>query len=116
MVCAYETGGYRQQDIAELFGIARATLVGWLKLKRQKGRLQPREPGGGRVSKVDETLLKQCLDACPDATKKELTWLYNPRVAHKDRVHASSLYRALPRFGYTYKKKWSDRRNKHDPT
>lgn len=110
---AYETG-LTQEDVAEQFDISRKTLVMWLRRRRETGSIEPRPHGGGAVAKVDTALLEAVLVELPDGTRAELTARYNESVERRDRVHESSVYRALRREGYVSKKNSRDRRSKSD--
>ena len=115
VVRAYE-GGLTQHEVAEQFEIGRTTLVKWLRLRRETGDIEPRPHGGGVPAKVDSALMEQVLTELPDGTRAELTALYNRKVGRKDRVHESSLYRALRRNGYVSKKNSRGLRNRSAQT
>lgn len=112
---AYD-GGLKQDEVAEQFDISRTTLVQWLRLRRETGDVEPLPRGGGMPAKVDAARLEQVLAELPDGTRAELTGLYNQKVPQTDRVHESSLYRALRRLGYVSKKNSRDRRSKSGRT
>jgi transposase len=91
--------------VAARFEVARCALQRWVKRHRETGSVEPMPRGGGNVSPVDLTLLEKVVSESGDATSHELTAAYNRRVARVDRVHRSSIQRALRRAGYVFKKK-----------
>ncbi len=103
--------GKTQEEVAELFGVGRTTIVKWLMLRRETGDIEPRGHAGGMPRKVQPEILADVLAELPDGTRAELTARYNERVAPPDRVHESSLYRALRREGYVSKKTGGARRS-----
>jgi len=105
------SGDRTQDEVADLFGIGRTTIVKWLRLKRETGEVAPRPHGGGMAAKVCPDILRRVMSDLPDGTRSELTARYNELVAKSARVHASSMYRALRRHGYVSKKNGGDRRN-----
>lgn len=112
---AYD-GGLTQEEVASTFEISRTTLVYWLRRRRETGDIEPLPHGGGMPAKVDPSLLDEVLAELPDGTRAELTALYNRKVRKGDRVHESSLYRALRRRGYVSKKNSRGRRSKSGRT
>jgi hypothetical protein len=58
---------------------------------------------GGWESPVDLGVLHRLISERPDQTTGELTRAYN-RVTPNGRVHRSSIWRALRRTGYVFKK------------
>jgi transposase len=102
-LAAYDRG-WTQPEVCVHFDIARTTLVTWLALRRETGGLDPMPHSGGAPIRVRFDVLEQVLVDLPDGTREELTKLYNSRVARRERVHASSVYRALRRGGYVVKK------------
>ncbi len=103
--------GKTQEEVATLFGVGRTTIVKWLMLRRETGDIEPRGHAGGMPRKVRIELLAEVLKELPDGTRAELTARYNERVAPLERVHESSLYRALRREGYVSKKNGAARRS-----
>ena len=104
VVAALEMGERTYEQIAENFGIGRASVVRWGRLKRETGRVEPRPRGGGNFSQVCLDTLRDLVEQEPDRTSFELTASYNRRVSRSERVHRSSIQRALTRLGYVYKK------------
>jgi hypothetical protein len=60
--------------------------------------------------------LEMILAAHPDANAGEITAAYNRGRRGKQRRHASSIKRALYRYGYVMKKNGFVRSNSSDPT
>lgn len=108
-VAAYESGEGSYAAIAARFSIARRALQRWVVLKRETGELTPRPNGGGNWSQVDIARLERVLKEHPDAIAREITTAYNTELPRKERVHRSSIFRALHRLGFVFKK------NAHDP-
>lgn len=109
-VRAYEAGEGTYDEVAERFTIGSATLERWVRRKRETGTVAPRPAGGGNFSPVDFKILEEELVAKPDMTTFELTVAYNRRVSRGQRVHRSSIQRALARAGYVFKKNARGRR------
>lgn len=100
---AYESRTETYEDVAARFAIGPATLLRWVQRQRDTGTLDPLAKAGGWTSPVDLAVLHALIDARPDQTCAELTRAYN-RVAPHGRVHRSSIWRALRRTGYVFKK------------
>jgi transposase len=115
-VRAYEAGEGALTTIAARFDIPRSALQEWVKLKRLTGEVAPRERGGGNPSNVNVSILEEVVGARPDGTTHEVAAEYNRRMKRSERVHRSSVYRALVRAGYVYKKNGYVRENRIDPT
>lgn len=103
-VRAYETGTEAQTVVAARFAVNPWTLLRWVRRQRETGSVAPWPKRGGRVSPVDGGVLEAVVRETPDATTEELTRAYNGRVARADRVHRSSILRALHRRGFVFKK------------
>lgn len=103
-VAAYEAGEGTYEEIAERFDVSVASLVRWVSQRRATGAVTPRKRGGGWHSPVDGEALDLVVEEHPDSTVAELTRAYNRRVARRQRVHRSSILRALHRAGYVFKK------------
>ena len=112
VVAAYEASHESYDAIAAQFGVARRALQRWVKLKRETNSVAPRPRGGGNFSPVDVPLLEKIVAETRDATSHELTADYNARVRRSDRVHRSSIQRALRRAGFVFKKNAYVRPNK----
>lgn len=102
-VRAYAAGG-TYKGVAKQFAVSDRSLLRWVMQERETGSLAPLRKGGGQRSLVDGTLLQQVLSEKPDGITEELTRLYNGRVPRSQRVHRSSILRALKRADYVFKK------------
>ena len=115
-VKAYERGEGSYETVAEIFDIGVATLRRWVRVYRDCGRLEPLRKGGGTPSRITETDVEKVLRAQPDATAVEITAAYNKHRRGGNRVHVSTIKRALHRFGYVVKKNEFARQNNFAPT
>ena len=103
-VAALERGDGTVNEIAVRFNVGRSTLITWSRQLRERGTLEHAPRGGGNFSHVDLKRLLRVLDERRDATTGELTLAYNARLPKKERVHRSSILRALKREGFVFKK------------
>ena len=115
-VAAYEAGDGTYTEVAARFGVSPRALEMWVARFRAEASVAPRPPGGGWTSPVDRAVLEVILREHIDATSHEISVAYNKRVPKAERVHRSSVLRALHRFGYVVKKNGSARRSKAGPT
>lgn len=104
VVAAYESGRESYDVIAAQFGVARRALQRWVALKRETKSVAPRPRGGGNFSPVDIALLEKVVANGKSATSHEISADYNAQVRRRDRVHRSSIQRALRRAGFVFKK------------
>jgi transposase len=104
VVRAYESGGESYENVAKQFDVAVRALQRWVKRFRSTGTCAPSPRGGGNFSQVDVELLEKLLVEGRDRTTHELTVHYNRLVPRRERVHRSSIHRALHRAGYVFKK------------
>ncbi len=114
-MAAYDEG-WTLDEVAATFDVGRTTVVEWVRLRRDTGGLAPRPRGGGTPPRVDLEVLAGVMADLPDGTRRELTALYNKRVSRAHRVHESSVYRALRREGFVFKKKSPAPRSKTVPS
>ena len=108
-VTAYETTG---RSYARDFSIGQRTLERWVTRARETGSPAARERGGGQYSPVAIDVMLGVVTEKPDGTTEELTRLYNGRVGRAQRVHRSSLLRALRRLEYVFKETSAARRSR----
>jgi transposase len=96
-VLAYKDDNHTQHETCAVFGISRATLNAWLKLRRETGsaHLRPR-PKTRRSRKIDAVKLEAYLAEHPDAYLRE--------IAAEFGVGASAIMYACRRWGLTRKK------------
>lgn len=111
VVAAYEAGEGPFPEIARRFGIGEATVRRWVWLQRASGDLAPRRKGGGTPSGITAAAIEPLLAELRDPNAGELTAAFNRTRRGRDRVHVSSMKRALHRAGYVVKKnatgRWS---------
>jgi len=104
VVESYECGEGSYPEVAVLFSLGEATVKRWVLLKRTQGDVVPSKKGGGTPSTICENEIERLVAQLRDPTAAELTAAYNCCHAAKQRVHVSSMKRALHRFGYVVKK------------
>src|SRR5688500_14883132 len=100
--------GRTYQEIADTVGLGVATVNRILRLNREKGSTEPKQPGGGNFSPIRgrvETKLRALVQALPETTVAELAEALNK--AEKLATSRSSVQRALQRMGYSRKKRSS---------
>jgi transposase len=104
VVACYEAGEGSYRVVAERFALGEATVKRWVWLKQRQGSVAPRPKGGGTPSSVSPDELERLIDELRDPTANELTAAYNRSRRGRDRIHVSSMKRALHRCGYVVKK------------
>lgn len=104
VVRAYEEGVGSYPEVAARFAVGEASVKRWVQLHRRAGGVAPTPKGGGTPSMIRLTDLEAALAKIRDATAGELTAEFNRGRARRDRVHVSSIKRALRRHGYVVKK------------
>jgi transposase len=104
VVKAYELGEGAYSVIAARFGVGEASVKRWVWRHRECGNVTPTRKGGGTPSVVRAADIERLLDELRDATANELTVAYNRSRRREERLHVSSIKRALHRHGYTVKK------------
>jgi len=107
-------GGYVL--LARRFSVGEATAKRWVWRFRREGHVQPHDKGGGVRSDISLEDLEMILAVHPDANAGEITAAYNRTRRGKQRRHASSIKRALYRYGYVVKKNAYVRSNNSAPT
>jgi transposase len=103
-VVAYESGEGSYPEIADQFVVGVASVKRWVRLHRLNGDVTPTPKGGGTPSSVTLDDIQVALAKVLDATAGELTAEVNRSRRRPDRVHVSSIKRALRRHGYVVKK------------
>jgi transposase len=91
-----ESGGSRI-SASKLFCIGERTVRRWIELQKQTNSLKPRAHGGGYPPKINLDELKEYVISSPDKTLAEL--------GKKFSVSATSIWHALKKINYVYKKK-----------
>jgi transposase len=112
VIATYVEGGVSYEEVATRFRIGRATVDRWLRRHRETGSVAPLPHRSGNRPKVDEmglVLLRELVEAKPDATLKELSIAYRERTAVT--LALCMVHRALARLGMTRKKRLSMRRS-----
>lgn len=95
-VVSYVESGASRVAAAKLFKVGERTVRRWLCLKKETGKLSPRPHGGGYPPKIDLSELQKSVDLNPDKTLLELKEEFS--------VSGTSLWHALKKLQYTYKK------------
>jgi transposase len=90
--------------IAARFAVGEASVKRWVHLARDQGNVAPRPRGGGTPSAIGAAELDQLVAKLGDANAGEITAAYNRRRRGRNRVHVSSVKRALHRNGFVVKK------------
>lgn len=104
VVESYDRGEGSLSEVGSRFSVARLTVLRWVQRYRETGDVSPYRQGAPRPSSVDIAALEATMARFPDATTGELTVHYNRSVAKPNRVHRSSILRALQRLDYRFKK------------
>ena len=105
MVDAYESGAGTYAMVGRRFDVGEATVKRWVAQYRREGHVEPRSKGSGPRSTISPAELEALVERLGDATANELTVAYNKGRRGPQRVHVSSIKRALHRVGYVVKKK-----------
>jgi transposase len=116
VVEAYESGAGSYATIAARFVLGTATVKRWVALRRRAGDLTPKPKAGGTPSPVSGPTVDALIATLGDPTASELTAAYNRQRRGRDRVHVSSMKRALHRHDYVVKKNAAGRRSWNGPT
>ena len=103
-VQSYEDGVESYLTVAKRFSIGVASLKRWVRLRRTEGTLEPRTKGGGTPSTITAADIEMLMAELRDPTAGELTAGFNRSRRGRNRVHVSSMKRALRRCGYVVKK------------
>ena len=101
---AYETGEGSFVEIASRFSVGPATLQRWVYRWRKQRSLDASPKGGGTPSSITVGDVEALLAKLGDPTAGELTAEFNRQRPRGQRVHVSSMKRALHRYGYVVKK------------
>jgi transposase len=115
-VQSYEDGAESYLTVAQRFSIGAASLKRWVRLKRTEGTLEPRPKGGGTQSRITAADIESLMEELRDPTAGELTAGFNRDRRGRNRVHVSSMKRALRRCGYVVKKSVDGRWRVYAPT
>jgi transposase len=116
VVKAYESGEGAYHAVAAMFSLGEATVKRWVWRYRERGTVAPTPKGGGTPSTISLGEIETILDRLGDATANELTAEFNRTRRGQNRVHVSSMKRALHRHGYVVKKNAAGRWSVSGPT
>jgi transposase len=97
--------GQTYEQLAERFGVGRATVDRVLRLARETGSVEPRPHGGGAVRRTnqrEQDLIVELVQARPDATLEELCVALEMRAGLQ--ISRSTMSRELRLLGLTRKK------------
>jgi transposase len=103
-VVATIEAGHTRKEVAGLFNIALSTVGGFIKRKRETGRVSPDKFGGYKTFSLEphSDLVKELVAGQPDITLAEL----QARLAKKKvKVSQSGISRFLHHINLTFKKK-----------
>ena len=97
--------GMSVRELARVFQVGRTSVQRFLKKYRDGSSLKPGIPPGRRVKLGDEEInwLGERLRENPYVTSYELSNLFT-RAHRNNRVHRSTILRAMHKLGFTYKK------------
>ena len=112
-VQAHEAGEGSYATIAARFSVGEASVKRWVWRYRSHGTVDPLPKGGGWRSQITAVEIEAILLGLGDANAGEITAEFNRRRRGRNRVHVSSVKRALHRFGYVVKKSASGRSNSY---
>ena len=104
-VAAYQRGDGSLDAVAARFAVGRASLVRWLALQRETGRLTPRSRTGGTpfaVTEAGQALLREWLADDP-STAQHVLAARLAEAGHPE-VCQQTIGRTLARMGMTLKK------------
>jgi transposase len=105
IVEVYESGGYTQEEVGDLFGVCTATIRNLLRRKRETGATDALPHAGGREAKLDAKARQQVpalVKAQDDATLAELGTLVAQQF--QTQLSPSALCRLLQALGLPRKK------------
>jgi transposase len=109
VVQAYESGEGSYSQIGARFTVGEASVKRWVSRKRRTGGLDPQPKGGGTPSTIERSEVDAIVSRLGDPTAGEVTAEFNRGRRAANRVHVSSMKRALHRYGYVVKKNADDR-------
>jgi transposase len=116
VVTAYEHDEGSYAMLAAQFAVGTATVKRWVRQHRREGHVHPKAKAGGTPSPVHGRDLDTLIIVLADPTAGELAAAYNRTRRGRQRVHVSSIKRALHRQDYVVKKNAAGRRKWTGPT
>jgi transposase len=97
----------KTKQVADLFGVSASWVRRVKQRRREYGEVAPRPPEPGiRFAKIDRVRLGELVEAHPDATLMELRAMLGVQCSE------SSIWRALDKMGYSFKKRRSMQQNR----
>lgn len=104
VVLAYEDGEESYAAVGVRFAVGEASVKRWVARHRRRGDVAPTPKAGGVRSSITLEEIQRLLIEIRDATAGELAAAFNRSRSRRDRIHVSSMKRALHRHGYVVKK------------
>lgn len=106
IVRAHVERGMGLREIADLFDVGYTSVWRYLAKHANGEPLEPGRPPGAqpKLTKLQRSWLKKQLESDPYLTSYELSARYN-RHFRSNRVHRSTILRAMHALGFTHKKK-----------
>jgi transposase len=104
VVQAHESGAGSYPEVAAQFSVGEASVKRWVWLFQKQGSVAPRAKRGGTPSTIGAVEIERLIARLRDPTAGELTAAFNRHRRRRERVHVSSIKRALHRYGYVVKK------------
>ena len=104
IVNAYRDGEGTYEQLAQRFGVGRATVNRYLQRLNATGDIKPDEPGGGREAIIgihNFAQFSMILKELPDGTVEDFCDAWRQRT--RSRISRSAMLRALHRFGHRKK-------------
>jgi len=97
----------KTKQVADLFGVSASWVRRVKQRRREHGEVAPRPPKPtARFAKIDRVRLSELVELHPDATLAELRAMLGAQCSE------SSIWRALDKMGYTFKKRRYTRRSR----
>ena len=93
-------------EISDIFQVSIISVYRFIKTANSGKTLTPRTPTGGprKLGQRELMWLRQAVEASPFTTSYELTSKYN-QMFRSNRVHRSTILRAIHKLGFTHKKR-----------
>lgn len=101
-VLSFVDEGGAKVEACKLFKIGHNTLYLWIRQRKERGTIEPKIRGKYKTRKIEESQLREYVKAHADATLSEMAEIFS--------VSSVAIWKALRRFGITYKKKSSVQR------
>jgi transposase len=107
--CSAVEGGLSRRRAALVFGVGIATVIDWVAVWRESGRITPKPMGGDHNSRLkgERAWLLQRIEAIPDLTLEEIRAELAQRGIH---VGYGTVWRFFAAAGISFKKNRARRR------